>query len=617
MVSDYTGFIIMCGIFGLISSSAVVKSDLEYLARHAMQRGKDSSGLLTYDTARYSVVRADYDVVKLLKRTPIANATLVVGHSRLITNGLSDNQPVVREGICVFHNGIIVNDAEIWSEIKPKRQLEIDSEVIAAITEQYLQENADDLQGLAGHVLALCKGVVACAIIIPRLSKAIIFSNNGSLYLGRTNNSTCFSSESYPLSQIGCADIVQVREEAVILDVPQGTNIAIADDNKRSHNIIPPFKYNQSEEKLLTYYTPDIRRCTKCILPETMPFISFDAGGVCNYCHTYKPRNIPKPKEELFKLVEPYRRNGALDCIVPFSGGRDSCYGLHLIVKELEMNPVTYTYDWGMVTDLGRRNISRMCAELGVENIIVADDIDKKRRNIAVNLEAWLKSPHLGMISILTAGDKHFFRHVETVKQQTGVGLNLWGVNPLEVTHFKAGFLGIAPDFEEKRVYMHGWQKQLEYQSLRFKAMLKSPGYFNSSLWDTLSGEYYRSFTEKKDYYHIFDYWCWDEQVIDDTLINQYDWETAVDTSTTWRIGDGTAAFYNYIYYTVAGFSEHDTFRSNQIREGAMTREKALELVKNENQPRYQNIRWYLDALGMDFDRVIKVVNSIPKLYKI
>lgn len=607
----------MCGIFGLISSSAVVKSDLEYLARHAMQRGKDSSGLLTYDTARYSVVRADYDVVKLLKRTPIANATLVVGHSRLITNGLSDNQPVVREGICVFHNGIIVNDAEIWSEIKPKRQLEIDSEVIAAITEQYLQENADDLQGLAGHVLALCKGVVACAIIIPRLSKAIIFSNNGSLYLGRTNNSTCFSSESYPLSQIGCADIVQVREEAVILDVSQGTNIAIADDNKRSHNIIPPFKYNQAEEKLLTYYTPDIRRCTKCILPETMPFISFDASGVCNYCHTYKPRNIPKPKEELFKLVEPYRRNGALDCIVPFSGGRDSCYGLHLIVKELEMNPVTYTYDWGMVTDLGRRNISRMCAELGVENIIVADDIDKKRRNIAVNLEAWLKSPHLGMISILTAGDKHFFRHVETVKQQTGVGLNLWGVNPLEVTHFKAGFLGIAPDFEEKRVYMHGWQKQLEYQSLRFKAMLKSPGYFNSSLWDTLSGEYYRSFTEKKDYYHIFDYWCWDEQVIDDTLINQYDWETAVDTSTTWRIGDGTAAFYNYIYYTVAGFSEHDTFRSNQIREGAMTREKALELVKNENQPRYQNIRWYLDALGMDFDRVIKVVNSIPKLYKI
>ncbi|WP_222936227.1 hypothetical protein [Pseudomonas gessardii] len=402
-----------------------------------------------------------------------------------------------------------------------------------------------------------------------------------------------------------------------MIDIPTSSELTVSDDNRRVHNLIPPFKFNQVEEKLLEFNAPELRRCTKCILPETMPYITFDASGVCNYCTTYKLRNVPKPKQEIFDLVAPYRRNGALDCIVPFSGGRDSCYGLHLIVKELGMNPVTYTYDWGMVTDLGRRNISRMCAELGVENIIIADDIDKKRNNIAVNLKAWLKSPHLGMISILTAGDKHFFRHVETVKRQTGIGLNLWGVNPLEVTHFKAGFLGIPPDFDEKRVYMHGWQKQVEYQSLRFKAMLKSPGYFNSSLWDTLSGEYYRSFTEKKDYYHIFDYWSWDEKTIDDTLIGEYDWETAVDTSTTWRIGDGTAAFYNYIYYTVAGFSEHDTFRSNQIREGVMTRERALELVQDENQPRYQNIRWYLDALGMDFSDVIKTVNSIPKLYKI
>jgi glutamine---fructose-6-phosphate transaminase (isomerizing) len=345
-----------------------------------------------------------------------------------------------------------------------------------------------------------------------------------------------------------------------------------------------------------------------------MPYISFDAEGVCNYCRAYQPRNNPKPKEELFNLVAPYRRATGADCIVPFSGGRDSCWGLHLIVNELKMKPITYTYDWGMVTDLGRRNISRMCAQLGVENIIVADDIAKKRRNIAINLKAWLNAPHLGMISILTAGDKHFFRHVETVKRQTGIQLNLWGINPLEVTHFKAGFLGVPPDFEEKRVYINGISKQMNYQWLRFKAMLQSPGYFNRSLWDTLSGEYYRSFTEKSDYYHIFDYWRWDEVVCDETL-KQYDWEKAPDTNTTWRIGDGTAAFYNYLYYTIAGFTEHDTFRSNQVREGQLTREEALELVKDENRPRYQNVRWYLDALGMDFKEVIQQVNAIPRLF--
>ncbi len=439
--------------------------------------------------------------------------------------------------------------------------------------------------------------------------------NNGSLYLGKAQDGVCFSSEKFPLDQIGCRDIKQIREEAIVLDLPIVADIQITDNNQRTHDLIPAFKSIAAEEKQLLYPQPNLRRCTRCILPETMPYISFDPDGVCNYCHHYTPRNVPKPKEELFNLVEKYRRTGQTDCIVPFSGGRDSCYGLHLIVKELKMSTVTYTYDWGMVTDLGRRNISRMCAALGVENIIVADDIDKKRKNIAMNLKAWLKSPHLGMISILTAGDKHFFRHVETVKKQTGVNLNLWGVNPLEVTHFKAGFLGVPPDFEENRVYMHGWHKQLEYQKLRFKAMLKSPGYFNSSLWDTLSGEYYRSFTEKKDYYHIFDYWHWDENIIDDTLINEYNWEVATDTSTTWRIGDGTAGLYNYIYYLVAGFTEHDTFRSNQIREGEITRERALELVHEENKPRYQNIRWYLDALGMDFSEVIRIVNAIPRLY--
>jgi glucosamine--fructose-6-phosphate aminotransferase (isomerizing) len=74
------------------------------------------------------------------------------------------------------------------------------------------------------------------------------------------------------------------------------------------------------------------------------------------------------------------------------------------------------------------------------------------------------------------------------------------------------------------------------------------------------------------------------QKQIDDTLA-EYDWEKAPDTNTTWRIGDGTAAFYNYVYYTVTGFTEHDTFRSNQIREGDLNREEALALVEDENRP--------------------------------
>ncbi len=604
----------MCGIFGAISNEKIDENKLRFLAMHSRQRGFDSSGLVYNNENGYKITRADYDIIKTIKKEKWTGSKAVMGHSRLITNGLHDNQPVVRDGIFVLHNGIIVNEQEIWDSLNVKRHFEVDTEAIIGIAIEHFNAHGN-LIDLPKRIISACKGTISTAIAIPRLGKMLLFSNNGSLYVGKDKNSIYFASESYPLKHIACNEIIQVWQEGMIIDIPKSEIIETIDDNKRTVDLIPKFKNISSEEAMLQYYKPNIKRCTKCLLPETMPFISFDSDGVCNYCHNYKPRNKSKPKEELFELVKPYRRDNEADCIVPFSGGRDSSYGLHLIVNELKMKPITYTYDWGMVTDLGRRNISRMCSKLGVENIIVAADISKKRENIKKNLKAWLKSPHLGMISILTAGDKHFFQHVETIKKQTDIDLNLWGVNPLEVTHFKAGFLGIKPDFEEKKVYRSGFSNQLRYQSLRFNAMLKSPSYFNSSIWDTLSGEYYRSFVKRKDYFHIFDYWQWDEKVVDETLM-QYDWELAPDTNTTWRIGDGTAAFYNYIYYTVAGFTEHDTFRSNQIREGQLTREEALKLVEDENRPRYQNIRWYLDTLGMDFKEVISVINSIPKLYK-
>jgi hypothetical protein len=604
----------MCGIFGIVSSTSFDSDGLRELVTHAQQRGRDSSGLFMLDAGACKVYRADYRITKLLDEVRPKSGSVVMGHSRLITNGLADNQPVVRDGICVLHNGIVVNEDEAWKKAARPRQLQIDTEVIAAIAATGLAKGLS-LAEAANEVLQTCVGVIACALAVPSRGELCLFSNNGSLYLGEKDGRQYFSSESYPLDQLGCSGVRQVKAPVVLAIPATQSEIAIDDRRTRRLDLIPALQKASAEERLLRYDIPRVRRCTRCILPETMPFISFDAQGVCNYCRHYKARNAPRPKEELFNLAEPYRRAHGNDCIVPFSGGRDSCYALHLVVNELKMKPVAYTYDWGMVTDLGRRNISRMCSMLGVENIIVADDIERKRKNIAMNLKAWLKAPHLGMVSILTAGDKHFFRHVETIKKQTGISMNLWGVNPLEVTHFKAGFLGIPPDFEEKRVYSHGVMKQLRYHTLRFKAMLASPGYFNSSLWDTLSGEYYRSFTNKADYYHIFDYWRWDEQQIDQTLTSQYDWERAVDTNTTWRIGDGTAAFYNYIYQCVAGFTEHDTFRSNQIREGDIKRAEALELVLDENRPRYPNIKWYLDALGMDFSETISVINRIPRLY--
>jgi glucosamine--fructose-6-phosphate aminotransferase (isomerizing) len=603
----------MCGIFGILAKDKVDGSVFAALASHSERRGKDSSGLLHLSRDGYHVVRADYRIRRLMKEVDAGGTPFIMGHSRLITNGQADNQPVVRDGLAVIHNGIITNDADYWSASGRRRLFTIDTEALLGVAAALL-EAGRPLDELYESVRAACKGSFSCALLVPRLGKLVLMSNTGSLYIGLRDGSICFASERAFLESVGCADIRQLLGQE-LLEIPASDSPIVVFDRKVPRpDLIPALVSRSQEEKKLLFPEPNLRRCSRCILPETMPFISFDADGVCNYCSNYSSRNNPKPRSVLDGLLSRYRAVGGGRCIMPFSGGRDSSFALHLVIKEFGMRPVTMTYDWGMVTDLARRNISRMCGELGVENILIADDIAKKRRNIRLNLQAWLKKPDLGMINILMAGDKHFFRHIESVKRETSISLNIWGMNPLEVTHFKAGFLGFPPDFATKQVFYTGLSGQVRYQTLRARAMIGNPSYINRSLWDTLSGEYFRSVKKKTDFYNLFDFWRWDEAEID-SAIEAYGWEKAVDTNSTWRIGDGTAAFYNYVYYTLAGFTEHDTFRSNQIREGQMTREQALRLVAEENRPRYQNIKWYLDAVDMDFGRVVDVINNAPRVY--
>jgi hypothetical protein len=354
------------------------------------------------------------------------------------------------------------------------------------------------------------------------------------------------------------------------------------------------------------------------LLPQTFPFIQYDNNGVCNYCNKYVVKNQGAKEQEFKDLMKTYRsKDGKPDCIIPFSGGRDSSYGMHYIVHELGLHPITYTYDWGMVTDLARRNIARICGKLGIENIIVSADLPMKRNNIRMNVEAWLKKPQLGMIPLFMAGDKQFFYYVNQIKKQTGIKLDIWSTNILENTDFKVGFCGISPNFDKTRPDYLPLSSKVGLAWYYGKNFLGNPAYLNSSIKDTLSSFYSYYAEPRTHFYQLFDWIKWDEQKIEKTLFEEYNWEISPDTTTTWRIGDGTAAFYNYIYYTVAGFSEFDTFRSNQIREGLITREAGLKFIAQENRPRFESMKWYFETIGVDMEHAIKVVNAIPKLYPI
>ena len=82
----------MCGIFGQISKDKINRKKFSQLVKHSKQRGVDSSGLIHFKENNYKVHRADYNIEKLLKEVKPYDSKIVLGHSRLITNGLADNQ---------------------------------------------------------------------------------------------------------------------------------------------------------------------------------------------------------------------------------------------------------------------------------------------------------------------------------------------------------------------------------------------------------------------------------------------------------------------------------------------------------------------------------------------
>ena len=72
--------------------------------------------------------------------------------------------------------------------------------------------------------------------------------------------------------------------------------------------------------------------------------------------------------------------------------------------------------------------------------------------------------------------------------------------------------------------------------------------------------------------------------------------------------------FYNYLYYKYAGFTENDFFRSNQIREGILDRQVALNMVHIENQPREKRIKEYLSYIDLEFEYVEENLKNFLKL---
>jgi len=363
----------------------------------------------------------------------------------------------------------------------------------------------------------------------------------------------------------------------------------------------------------------NIRRCTKCILPETFPGIEFDENGVCKYCLNYEPVKV-LGESELENVLSKYRNRGEkYDCIAPISGGRDSAYVLHQLARRYKMRTLALTVDSGFITPEGIRNIERMTEILNVDHVWLRDEkkIEIAKRNVKMKFHGWLKKPSINtIIPVLNSGDKtmnlQMYNYAKENKIPLVLGGNIIGNCSFELGHFKTGFLGVFPD--ERGIF--STYDKIKLLFLFGLEYLRNPSNFRIPiLKEYLEGAvvfYFESLLKPKGVVSLgfFDYIYWNENEILSTITKDLDWEGASDTTTTWRMDDAAYPLINYIYYKLVGFTEHDEMYSKMIREGQISREEALKRCMSDHKPRIPSLMRSFEELEVTREQVDEVLGK-------
>lgn len=120
-----------------------------------------------------------------------------------------------------------------------------------------------------------------------------------------------------------------------------------------------------------------MKRCIRCLVPESVPGITLSAGGVCNLCADHSTLQAQLALDEQTRqayeadfeqALSDCRGRGEYDCLVPLSGGKDSIYLLYRLKVERKLKVLAFTVDVN-IPSLAWDNIRRALAKLNIDHI--------------------------------------------------------------------------------------------------------------------------------------------------------------------------------------------------------------------------------------------------------
>lgn len=348
------------------------------------------------------------------------------------------------------------------------------------------------------------------------------------------------------------------------------------------------------------------QRCSRCVMDTTDSKITFDENGVCDHCRNFDTHIKPywKPKENDFegleRLAAQIRKAGKgrdYDCILGLSGGADSSFLAYIAKEVMHLRPLAFVVDTGWNLNVAVENIEKIVKGLDLD--MYTEVINwKEMADLQLSFfKASISSQDFPQDHAIFAGlynyaTKHHIKYVLT------------GSN--NATEF------IRPPLEW--IYMNDLRMALDIHSKFGKVELKTFPLCN--IWKYRI--WYRYFLGMRRRYPL-DYIVYDKAEAEKLLHEKYGWTKYANKHYE---NVFTRFFEGYYLPYKFGFDTRKNVLSNEILAGTMTREEALEILK---QPPYDPDQAELDKayiakkLGVtteEFQRIIDQPKKTPADYK-
>jgi N-acetyl sugar amidotransferase len=366
-------------------------------------------------------------------------------------------------------------------------------------------------------------------------------------------------------------------------------------------------KWSKKFKKNKLLYEDKLIYCTRCCQPETMEGIKFDELGICTSCRSSEEKmdiNWKNREKELKTIINSYRANDYYDCLLSFSGGKDSTFQAHVIKKIYKLNPLVVTHGTNWMSLTGRYNLENSLRVFNFDHLFFLPN-----RKI-INKVAKKSSKLIG--------DACWHCHIgtQTFPMQTAVKWRIPCMIYGESIAERDGRGSYKKILKKEKKYHYGLKisAKISADDLSDNNLKKS----DLQIWRYPNLEDIKKLNVY--YLHLGDFIFWDEQKQTEFIINNYNWKINKRVENTYKgfksnecIMAGVHDYFNFIKRGVGRSTLH---ASDDLRRGLITKEEAVNLIQKYDPQRPHALDYYLKITKSKENKIEKSILNSRKFSK-